>query len=143
MTYLLDVNVLLALFDPVHEHHEAAHRWFEGEKKWASCSITELGFLRILANPSYPGRLGKIDHLSKMFRQFCDSSHHVYWEKMPSIHDNQDLVWENFESYRSLTDLYLLSLAKMNKGKLATFDRKIQSSLLRQGSAVVEFIRSD
>jgi hypothetical protein len=27
-TYLLDVNVLLALSDPMHIHHEAAHRWF-------------------------------------------------------------------------------------------------------------------
>ena len=26
--YLLDVNVLLALSDPMHIHHEAAHRWF-------------------------------------------------------------------------------------------------------------------
>jgi uncharacterized protein len=25
---LLDVNVLVALFDPDHVHHEAAHRWF-------------------------------------------------------------------------------------------------------------------
>ena len=26
---LLDVNVLVALFDPDHVHHEAAHLWFE------------------------------------------------------------------------------------------------------------------
>jgi predicted nucleic acid-binding protein len=25
---LLDVNILVALFDPMHVHHEAAHEWF-------------------------------------------------------------------------------------------------------------------
>jgi uncharacterized protein len=27
-TYLLDVNVLLSLSDPMHIHHEPAHQWF-------------------------------------------------------------------------------------------------------------------
>jgi predicted nucleic acid-binding protein len=27
---LLDVNVLIALVDPRHVHHELAHRWFAG-----------------------------------------------------------------------------------------------------------------
>jgi predicted nucleic acid-binding protein len=27
VTYLLDVNVLIALFDSAHAHHDAAHRW--------------------------------------------------------------------------------------------------------------------
>jgi predicted nucleic acid-binding protein len=29
MTFLLDVNVLIALFDPDHVNHDVAHRWFE------------------------------------------------------------------------------------------------------------------
>lgn len=140
MTYLLDVNVLLALFDPVHEHHERAHLWFEGKRNWASCAITELGFLRISANPAYPGRLGEIHDLSKMFQEFCKSSSHVYWEKMPSIYNHRGVQWKEIESHRHLTDLYLLSLAQMNKGKLATFDRKMKVSLLKQGSQVVEWI---
>ena len=47
--YLLDVNVLLALCDPMHVHHEAAHRWFaeKGSQAWATCPITENGFVRI------------------------------------------------------------------------------------------------
>jgi len=41
--YLLDVNVLLALCDSLHVHHEAAHRWFGdyGRTAWATCPITE------------------------------------------------------------------------------------------------------
>jgi hypothetical protein len=41
--YLLDVNVLIALSDPMHVHHESAQRWFarEGRKACAACPLTE------------------------------------------------------------------------------------------------------
>ncbi len=56
MTYLLDINVLVALFDSAHVHHEAAHRWFAsvGNASWATCPITENGFVRVVSNPVYP-----------------------------------------------------------------------------------------
>ena len=52
---LLDVNVLVALFDPDHVHHEAAHDWFanEGTGGWATCPVTENGFIRVITNPAY------------------------------------------------------------------------------------------
>ena len=50
MTYLLDVNLLLALSDPMHIHHESAHRWFseKGQQSWATCPLTENALLRIV-----------------------------------------------------------------------------------------------
>jgi predicted nucleic acid-binding protein len=52
---LLDVNLLVALFDPDHVHHEFAHDWFADHERdgWATCALTENGFVRVLANPSY------------------------------------------------------------------------------------------
>jgi uncharacterized protein len=37
--HLLDVNVLVALLDPAHLHHDAAHAWFEVKREggWATC----------------------------------------------------------------------------------------------------------
>ena len=51
---LLDVNVLVALFEPEHIHHETAHDWFADESShgWATCPVTENGFVRVLANPA-------------------------------------------------------------------------------------------
>ena len=48
--YLLDVNVLIALIDPNHVHHDRAHQWFaaEGVHAWATCATTENGLLRIV-----------------------------------------------------------------------------------------------
>ena len=56
MTFLLDINVLIALIDPDHVDHQTAHRWFEtnGSDGWATCPIVENGTIRILGSPSYP-----------------------------------------------------------------------------------------
>ena len=51
MRYLLDVNVLIALIDTAHIHHEIAHEWFAKRGEWATCAITENGLLRIVAFP--------------------------------------------------------------------------------------------
>ena len=54
MIRLLDVNVLIALTWPNHVHHEAARSWFANTRTggWATCPLTEAGFVRISCNPS-------------------------------------------------------------------------------------------
>lgn len=58
--FLLDVNVLIALIDSNHVHHDSAHAWFatKGVNAWATCATTENGLLRIVGNPRYPNSLG-------------------------------------------------------------------------------------
>jgi toxin-antitoxin system PIN domain toxin len=53
---LLDVNVLLALLDSDHVDHSRATDWLDAEISagWASCPITENGFVRVLSQPRYP-----------------------------------------------------------------------------------------
>src|SRR5579859_13288 len=52
MTWLLDVNVLIALIDPRNVHHQTAHTWFArvGQSSWASCPLTENGVIRVVGN---------------------------------------------------------------------------------------------
>ncbi len=50
-TALLDVNVLVALADPRHVHHEAARQWFEGEDAFATTPLTEVAFVRLMSHP--------------------------------------------------------------------------------------------
>ena len=59
MTYLLDVNALLAFHYAKHVHHERVSRWLEARKQTegndlllATCAITELGFVRIATSPA-------------------------------------------------------------------------------------------
>ncbi|MCG8458824.1 MAG: hypothetical protein MI919_21300 [Holophagales bacterium] len=51
MRALLDINVLLALFDLDHVDHQSARDWLVRNigHGWASCALTQNGFVRILS----------------------------------------------------------------------------------------------
>ena len=52
MIGLLDVNVLVALLVPEHQHHNPSMDWFTtqaGQQGWATCAVTELGVIRVCA----------------------------------------------------------------------------------------------
>jgi toxin-antitoxin system PIN domain toxin len=124
---LLDVNVLVALFDADHVHHETAHDWFADHRDdgWATCPITENGFLRVAARLSAPGAPLRPASLIEHFRKFCRSRAHRFWGNTLSLRDPEifDLAFAAGPS--QLTDIYLLGLARKNGGRLATFDRTI------------------
>ena len=129
---LCDVNVLIALFDQTHVHHEIAHDWLadDGAFGWATCATTENGFLRILGNP----RLGVIetrDVLLASLRAFCAMPEHTFWSENVSLRDATLFDDSVFVSYRHLTDVYLLGLAVRMDGRLATFDRSIPLAAVR------------
>ena len=52
---LLDINVMIALSLANHVHHKAATSWFEDIDAWATCSITESAYCRLLLNPRVTG----------------------------------------------------------------------------------------
>ncbi len=87
MTALLDVNVLVALFDPMHAHHEAAHEWFAENRRdgWATCPLTENGLVRILSNPKYPGRMTTVGDAIARLGNFRESGDHTFWQDSVSI----------------------------------------------------------
>lgn len=141
-TYLLDVNLLLALTDPMHVHHDPAHRWFTaiGRQSWATCPITENGFLRIASHPKYPNRPGDIAAVLTILRQFCALDGHSFWTESVSVRDilQPDVII----THTHVTDIYLLGLAVRNGGKLATLDQRIPASAINDGPAALELIAS-
>lgn len=139
-TYLLDVNMLLALSDPRHVHHEPAHAWFAqvGSLSWATCPITENGFVRVASNPRYPNRPGNAAAILALLRQFCTLDGHHFW---PADVRLQDFLPENaVVGHNQLTALYLLGLAIHHQGKLATLDQRIPAYLLDQGDGAMELV---
>ncbi len=124
---LLDVNVLVALFDPDHVHHEPAHAWFAAQRAsgWATCPLTENGVVRILSNSAYSGVHETPAHITRRLRQFCQSGGHVFWPDALSLRDPKLFAWQTPLGHAQLTDAYLLGLAKSKGGRLATFDRRI------------------
>lgn len=124
---LLDVNVLVALFDPDHVHHDLAHDWFAEHRAsgWATCPLTENGLIRVLSNHAYGLNGQRPADLLEMLRAFRASGHHVFWPDAVSLADEGLFVPALLAAHRHVTDAYLLGLATRMRGCLATFDRGI------------------
>lgn len=138
MIALLDVNVLVALFDPAHLHHEAAHTWFgrNRSRRWATCALTENALVRVLSNPAYPGRRTTMEDAASRLKAFCSNREHDFWADSISVRDTGRFRWNHVQGHRQLTDIYLLALSISNRGRLATFDSTI--SLKAVEGAVLE-----
>ncbi len=127
---LLDVNVLVALFDPDHVHHELAHDWFDDHRAdgWATCPCTENGFVRVLTNPSYATPAHRPEDIVERLRAFRASGKHHFWPDAVSLSDAKVFKPAYIRGHRQVTDIYLLGLAHHAEGRLATFDRSIPLS---------------
>jgi toxin-antitoxin system PIN domain toxin len=128
MRALLDVNVLLALFDQDHLHHRRAREWFTGEIRhgWASCAPTQNGLVRILSQPSYPNPLSPSEAAGRL-RAATGERHHEFWECSISLLDTSRFDLRRVHGPRQVTDAYLLALAVENGGRLVTLDGRIAS----------------
>jgi len=124
---LLDVNVLIALFDQGHIHHKNAHRWFEQNRRqgWATCPLTINGCVRILSSPGYPVLKQTPAEMADWLREFCAATDHHFWPDSVSLLDAQSFRPAMIAGHQKITDVYLLGLAVRNHGRLATFDRSI------------------
>lgn len=131
MTRVLpDVNVLLALIDSDHVNHDVSHRWFEEQSRdgWATCAITENGFVRVMSQPSYPSPRPPAAAAS-LLRQARSANDHDFWPCDVSILDTVDLG--RVHGPAQLTDAHLLALAVARDGRLVTLDRRITVTAAR------------
>jgi uncharacterized protein len=140
---LPDVNVLLAMSDPAHAHHDPASEWFAdaSPRGWATCPITENGFVRILCNPSYPGvRLTPADTIAMLQTLLTHhAATHHFWPDSVSFCDHTLFRPEAIAGHRQITDVYLLGLCQQNGGTLVTLDMAITDAAIASPHA--ELIR--
>ena len=124
---LLDVNVLVALFDPAHPNHEDAHRWFGKNRKrgWATCPLTANGCVRVLSNPAYPTVQATPAEVVSRLRTLCSTPGHRFWSDSVSLLDEELFRTQVLMGHHQVTDIYLLGLAVRKNGRLITFDRSI------------------
>ncbi len=129
--HLLDVNVLIALAWPSHTHHEAAHRWFsvENSKGFATCPMTQCGFVRISANPRIISDAVSVEKALAHLRLIAAHPHHVFWPDHVDISLEKGIPVSSLQGHRQVTDFYLAALAFERDGKLATFDLGISRTL--------------
>jgi uncharacterized protein len=140
MRALLDVNVLLALMDRDHVHHGAALQWWRSERDdgWASCPLTQNGFVRISCQGNFPGRPTVAQAIEQLRRQMAESNH-VFWPDGISITDNHIFDQKYLLGAKQITDVYLLGVAVKNGGRLITFDRRVSVRAVR-GAQPEQFV---
>ena len=131
MKALLDVNVLIALLDMDHVHHDAATVWLDQhvDEGWSSCPITQNGCIHIMSQPGYPNHFSCTD-VADHLRTASETRHHEFWPDSLSILDQQLIDWQRIVGPKQLTDIFLLALAVKNGGRFVTFDKKITASLV-------------
>lgn len=125
--YLLDLNVLIALTWPTHVHHAVARCWFDRHSAsgWATCPITQLGFVRVSSNPKIiPDAVPPRDAVA-MLERLMHLPHHTFWPDEVSVSSTGPLASLAFVGHRQTTDAYLLALALKRDGKLATLDKGV------------------
>ncbi len=124
MRALLDINVLVSLFDSDHIQHDLARAWLVANAGdgWASCPITENGFVRIISQPAYPGSITP-RHAMALLEAARRHDAHEFWAADVSLLDAVDP--SRIHGPKQLTDVYLLALAARHGGRFVTFDGRI------------------
>lgn len=131
MKYLLDVNVLVALGFLQHEFHERVARWVHalasrGIPELATCSITELGFVRVLAQaPQYGFTIAHARTLLLRLK----TGNSLKFTFIPDDHDVSHIpAW--VKTAKQTTDGHLVQLAKAKSTILTTLDERIPGAFL-------------
>ena len=138
--HLLDVNVLIALLDPAHPHHQPAKTFFKTHSAsgWATCPITENAVLRILGNPTYPGSPGSTEATRTLLSSITSLPGHQFWPDAHSLLDARR--FPRLPAAPHLTDHYLLALAVSRHARLATFDRTLDPTLVSGGPLALHLL---
>src|SRR5579872_5328152 len=118
---LLDVNALVALAWDSHVHHARMRAWFveNSSNGWATCPLTESGFVRVSSNPKVlPVAVG-IDAARDVLSALCTLDAHRFLTDDVSLADSDVPA---IAGHRQVTDAHLLTLARRRGVRLVTFD---------------------
>ena len=140
---LLDVNLLVALCDEDHLHHLPAAEWFRDRRAdgWATCPLTENGFLRVMGHREYPGGPGSPEGVRPLLQRLRSMPGNLFWEDSISPVDSCALPSLQGVTSKQLTDIYLLALAVHRGGSLATLDTRIDPIRVQGGAQCLVLVQ--
>ncbi|HTQ69561.1 MAG TPA: TA system VapC family ribonuclease toxin [Solirubrobacteraceae bacterium] len=121
---LLDVNALVALAWDSHVHHARMRAWFaaNGPAGWATCPLTESGFVRVSSNPKVlPSAIGVAAAREVLSGLRAAPGHRFLVDDVSLSDDDVPVI----AGHRQVTDAHLLTLARRRNVHLVTFDAGI------------------
>ena len=125
---LLDVNVLLAIAWPNHQFHVAAVKALSSKNHWATCALTQLGFIRLSSNPAAVATAKSPQEAAGLLARMVADPLHTYLEPLPApASEEWRDMFAGLLGHQQVTDAYLVRLAAFNDAALVTFDRRLKS----------------
>lgn len=123
---LLDVNALLALAWPNHQFHGVVVDRLERTPHplWATCAITQLGFVRLSCNRAVVGCEKLPKEATALLQALVRDERHKFLERLPAVSKLAG-AFDRIMGHQQVTDAYLLALARHHKATLLTFDRRL------------------
>lgn len=125
---LLDLNVLIALTDDNHKHHEIARAWLKSPstKNWGICPLTEAEYIRVTTNPAAHSGARTLATSAAVLKELRREPGYCYWPIMGSWITVTAPFAARIFGHQQVTDAYLLGLAIKEGGVLVTFDRGLK-----------------
>ncbi len=140
--FLLDVNFLVALAWPTHQGHIVAVERLESDpNEWATCALTELGFVRVSSVPAVVGLRQSASEACEVLQQLRKDERHIFIGELPSPNDLGG--WDQVYGHKKVTDHYLLRLAESKAATLLTFDNRLGSLAKSPDAVEVLSLRPD
>jgi len=122
MTYLLDVNALVAMLWAPHLHHGRIRSWAQSRPgEFATCVLVELGYIRVI-NAAYGITIADA---KQQLRAFKTSPLIVF---LRGAESPASVLPTWVTKHSQTTDGYLCAFAKARGAKLATFDTGIKDA---------------
>jgi toxin-antitoxin system PIN domain toxin len=123
---LFDINFLIALAWPNHQFHSITSDWFARNRNqdWATCTVTQLGFIRLSSNRSYLQNTEKTPEEARLLlAELISQPRHRFLSDAPAPISLTEV--SRIMGHQQLTDAYLLGVARVSRAKLVTFDRRL------------------
>ena len=118
------MNVLVALAWDSHVHHAAIRNWFRdnGDSGWATCPVTEAGFVRVSSNPKVLASPLSTQAAREVMSALRTAGAHRFLANDVSV---TAADFPAVATHRQLTDALLLVVARRHETRLVTFDRGV------------------
>ena len=92
--------------------------------EWATCALTQLGFVRLSSNPAVVGVRRTPAQALDLLGELVADPRHRYLTPLPALPE----VTRHFQhllGHQQATDAYLLAVAALHKAVLLTHDRRL------------------
>lgn len=135
MTFLLDVNLLMALLWENHEHHQTARRWLRGVTSFSTCPVAQLGFARVSSHPLLGYGMSPEQAFSVLRRFLADPRHRFVPDDLSC--EDRVVRTDLIGGANQVTDHYLVALARQHRLSLATLDEPLARTFAAESGLVL------